>query len=78
MMLGLVVAASLWTSVAAVGAEVSRFTTANLDFIRHYRPGANVVARPTGAGGRGFHLTGPHEVLVPLLFAAVLEDLASP
>ena len=59
-----------------VGAEVTRFTTANLDFIRHYRPGANVVARPTGAGGRGFHLTGPHEILVPLLFATVLEELA--
>ena len=59
-----------------VGAEVAHFTTANLDFIRHYRPGANVVARPTGAGGRGFQLTGPHELLVPLLFAAVLENLA--
>lgn len=58
------------------GSEVSCFTTANLDFIRHYRPSANVVARPTGAGGRGFQLTGPHEILVPLLFAAVLEELA--
>jgi hypothetical protein len=58
------------------GAEVAHFTTANLDFIRHYRPSANVVARPTGAGGRGFQLTGPHEILVPLLFAAVLEELA--
>jgi deoxyhypusine synthase len=60
-----------------VGSEVAHFTTANLDFIRHYRPGANVVARPTGAGGRGFQLTGPHEILVPLLFAAVLEELAA-
>ncbi|HSH69175.1 MAG TPA: hypothetical protein VK997_04605 [Deferrisomatales bacterium] len=60
-----------------VGAQVAHFTTANLDFIRHYRPSANVVARPTGAGGRGFHLTGPHEILVPLLFATVLEELAA-
>ena len=60
-----------------VGAAVAHFTTANLDFIRHYRPGANVVARPTGSGGRGYQLTGPHEILVPLLFAAVLEELES-
>lgn len=58
-----------------LGAEVNRFTTADLDFIRQYRPGVNVVARPTTGGGKGYRLTGPHEILVPLLFAAVLEEL---
>ncbi len=58
-----------------LGRTVQRFTTANLDFVRHYRPSVNVVGRPTGAGGRGYHLTGPHEILVPLLFGWVLELL---
>ncbi|MEW6490349.1 MAG: hypothetical protein AB1578_20870 [Thermodesulfobacteriota bacterium] len=63
------------TLVRNLGHEVAHFTTANLDFVRHYRPSVNVVGRPTGSGGRGYHLTGPHELLVPLLFAAVLEEL---
>ena len=64
------------TLVRNLGHEVRRFTTADLDFLRHYRPSVNVVGRPTAGGGRGYHLTGPHEILVPLLFAAVLEALA--
>ncbi len=63
------------TLVRNLGAEVSRFTAADMDFIRHYRPGVNVVSRPTAAGGAGYRLTGPHEILVPLLFGAVLEQL---
>jgi hypothetical protein len=63
------------TLVRNLGAEVSSFTTADLDFVRHYRPATNVVGRPTGEGGRGYKLTGPHEILVPLLFACVLEEL---
>ena len=58
-----------------LGREVAHFTTANLDFVRHYRPSVNVVGRPTGGGGRGYHLTGPHEILLPLLFGWVLELL---
>ncbi len=65
------------TLVRNLGREVSHFTTANLDFIRHYRTSANVVGRPTGGGGKGYQLTGPHEILVPLLAACVLEELAS-
>lgn len=60
-----------------LGSPVRHFTTANLDFVRHYRPAVNVVGRPTGGGGRGYQLTGPHELLVPLLFACVLEQLAA-
>lgn len=64
------------TLVRNLGRDVRHFTTADLDFLRHYRPTVNVVGRPTGSGGRGYHLTGAHEILVPLLFGIVLEDLA--
>lgn len=64
------------TLVRNLGHSVRHFTTANLDFIRHYRPLTNVVHRPTLEGGRGYHLTGHHELLVPLLTMAILEGLA--
>jgi hypothetical protein len=63
------------TLVRNLGVAVRRLTTADLDFVRQYRPTTNVVGRPTGEGGRGYQLTGPHEILVPLLFACVLEEL---
>jgi hypothetical protein len=53
--------------------RVGRFTTANFDMIRHYRPSVNVVERPTLNDGKGYHFTGHHEILLPLLAAAVLE-----
>lgn len=56
-----------------LGYGVRRFTTVNLDFIRHYRPSVNVVERPTRLGGRGIQLVGQHEILVPLLAAGILE-----
>lgn len=59
-----------------LGHRVENFTTADLDFVRHYRPTVNVVTRPTLQGGRGFQLTGHHEIMFPLLCAAVLEALA--
>ncbi len=52
-----------------------RLTTANLDFHRLYRPLTNVVQRPTTRGGRGYQITGHHEIMLPLLFAAVRELL---
>jgi hypothetical protein len=58
-----------------LGSEVNDFTSADLDFVRNYRPRVNVVGRPTSGGGRGIHLTGPHEIIVPLLFASVLEEI---
>ena len=60
-----------------LGHQVDRFTTVNMDFIQHYRPGANVVERPTRTGGRGYRLTGHHEIMFPLLMAAVLEEMSS-
>lgn len=58
-----------------LGHPVGNITTANLDFLPHYRPLTNVVTRPTLESGRGYHLTGHLEIMVPLLFAAVLEEL---
>jgi hypothetical protein len=46
-----------------------------MDFIQHYRPLLNVVKRPTLKGGRGYNLIGHHEVMFPLLAAAVIEKL---
>jgi deoxyhypusine synthase len=58
-----------------LGHRVDRFTTVNLDFVRHYRPAVNVVERPTRRGGRGYNLVGHHEILVPLLAAGLIEAL---
>lgn len=65
-------------SVAAnLGADLTGLTTVNLDFIRHYRPGMNVVRRPVQGGrGRGLEVTGHHEIVLPLLTAGVLRALA--
>ncbi|MCL2458619.1 MAG: hypothetical protein FWF31_07185 [Desulfobulbus sp.] len=63
------------TVVRNLGHQVKRFTTANFDFIRHYRPTTNVVHRPTLEGGRGFHFTGHHELMLPLLAAALVDEI---
>ncbi len=63
------------TLVRNLGYEVRDITTANFDFIRHYRPLTNVVHRPTLEGGTGFHFTGHHELMIPLFFAFVLNEL---
>jgi len=54
-----------------LGHTIERFATANLDMIRHYRTEENVLRRPTQGKGRAFALTGQHEILLPLLAAAV-------
>ena len=59
-----------------VGHPVRSLTTVDMDFNRHYRPAVNVVARPTAAGGVGLRLTGHHEIMFPLLWAAVEDALA--
>ena len=58
-----------------LGHPIRNLTTVNLDFLQHYRPLTNVVSRPTMHGGKGYNLTGHMEIMVPLLFAAVLEEL---
>ena len=56
-----------------LGHPVKGFSTANLDFIQSYRPGVNVVERPVAGHGRGYRLTGHHEILVPLVAAVLVE-----
>ncbi len=60
-----------------LGSTVQRFTTATFDMTRHYRPSENVQRRPTAMGGHGYYIVGHHELNIPLLFAAVSEELAS-
>ncbi|HSH13488.1 MAG TPA: hypothetical protein VLA15_07055, partial [Desulfurivibrionaceae bacterium] len=60
-----------------LGHRVTQFTTANFDFIRHYRTMTNVVNRPVAGGGRGFNIIGHHEIMIPLLVAALVERLAT-
>ena len=56
------------------GTSLDGLTTVNLDFLRHYRPLTNVVTRPTAGSGKGYSLTGHHELLIPLLAAALVES----
>ena len=63
--------------VRNLGHEVRDFTTVNLDFLQHYRPRVNVVERPHAqAGGKGYSLTGHHEIMIPLLAASLIEGAA--
>jgi deoxyhypusine synthase len=64
------------TAVRNLGHVVNNFTTANFDFLRHYRPMTNVVNRPTASGGKGYNFTGHHELMIPLLAACLLDKLA--
>jgi len=63
------------TVVRNLGHPLRGFTTANFDFIQHYRPQTNVVRRPVADGaGRGYSITGHHELMIPLLAAAVISQ----
>ena len=58
------------------GASLEGLTTVNIDFMRMYRPQTNVVSRPVaGTSGRGYALVGHHEILIPLLAAALIEGV---
>ena len=66
------------SAVRNLGHPLAGFTTANFDFLQHYRPRVNVVERPHAAsggasGGKGYAITGHHELMVPLLAAALIE-----
>jgi hypothetical protein len=63
--------------VRNLGYPLANFTTANFDFLQHYRPKLNVVERPHAkSGGHGFAVTGHHELMIPLLAAALIESEA--
>jgi hypothetical protein len=55
------------------GISLAGLTTVNMDFLRHYRPHTNVVSRPVAGIGRGYTLIGHHEIMIPLLAAALVE-----
>ena len=59
--------------VRNLGHSLTDFSTASFDFIRHYRPRVNVVERPVTGSGRGFEFVGHHELLLPLLAAALVD-----
>lgn len=56
-----------------LGHAVQDFTAANMDMLRHYRPTENILGRPLHRGGRAIHLTGHHEIMIPLLHAMTLR-----
>jgi hypothetical protein len=58
-----------------LGSKVEHITTVNMDFIQHYRPRENVLKRPTSLNGRNYALTGHHEIMFPLLAAAITEEM---
>ena len=57
------------------GGKPQDFVTCDLDMLRHYRPRMNVVQRPTLQSGKGYEITGHHELMIPLLVWAVLDRL---
>ncbi len=59
-----------------VGCSVKNFTTVNFDMMYHYRPHQNVVVRPScGIRSKGYYIIGHHEIMVPLLYQAILEKI---
>ena len=60
------------------GINLDGLTTVNMDFLRHYRPHTNVVSRPVAGIGRGYTLIGHHEIMIPLLAAALVETDRTP
>ncbi len=60
------------------GVSLEGLTTVNLDFVRLYRPQTNVVERPTAGIGQGYSLVGHHELMLPLLAAALIERDVAP
>lgn len=60
--------------VRNLGYPLADFTTVNFDMLQHYRPNVNVVKRPHAKrGGKGYAITGHHEIMIPLLAAALKE-----
>ncbi len=63
------------SAVRNLGNPLANFATVNLDFLQHYRPRVNVVERPHAkSGGIGYAITGHHELMLPLLAAALIES----
>ena len=54
--------------------KVKDFTTVNFDMNFHYRPQQNIVLRPVASSGRGYYILGHHEIMLPLLAQAIIEE----
>ena len=59
-----------------LGSKVKDFTAANFDMLYHYRPSQNVCMRPVMSGGSGYYIIGHHEIMLPWLAQAVVENIA--
>ena len=64
-----------FTVAQNLGANLTGYTTVNMDMIAHYRSGENVVRRPAQVAGKGYTLIGRHEIMLPLLAQAVVESI---
>jgi hypothetical protein len=58
-----------------LGSTVKDFTAANFDMIYQYRPAQNVCTRPVLSGGKGYYIIGHHELTLPLLAQAIVEQM---
>jgi deoxyhypusine synthase len=58
-----------------LGYKTFNFTSINFDMLQQYRPQQNIINRPTHPKGKGFYITGHHEIMIPLLVAGILEQL---
>lgn len=58
-----------------LGYKIDKFTTANFDMLTQYRPHQNVISRPTSKGGKGYQITGHHELMIPLLYRSIVEKI---
>ena len=58
-----------------LGYKIRNFTTANFDMISQYRPYQNILSRPTSSGGKGYSIIGHHEIMIPLLYRAIIEEI---
>ncbi len=56
------------------GVSLDGLTTVNLDFVRLYRPQTNIVTRPVAGIGKGYSLVGHHEIMIPLIAAALMAE----
>ena len=57
-----------------LGVNLDNMVTANFDMIQHYRPHQNVVTRPVKKGN-GYEITGHHEIMLPLLRQAIIDNI---
>jgi hypothetical protein len=60
-----------------LGADLDGLHTINLDMLRQYRTGQNVVGRPVRPG-HGHDIAGHHEIMLPLLRQAIIERYPGP